>query len=556
MFNKNLEFINNEPLKRRLLKISTADSRLGISYCITPSNDYILLKDEIPLDDLTNPRAAIKKIINENIKNDMQKNDIIINFGIGLGYLLDETFNQFPSRIYIYEPDLKLLHFVLHNVDISEHLASGRVYITNDLDELITYLTSTYLVKDKVEILYLNNYALVKNKELLMLTQRIFDACKTRLVDINTITKFSHSWMLNTIENFVNIRDKNGYLLSDLEDKFVGQKALIVASGPSLADNILKIKENRNKFVIFAVNKSVRYLIENDIVPDFVVCLDAHNMEKTIGGLNESLINTNCIMDIRTDKTLVNRSFNKVFYNFSESDFLMKKVAKYNKFLKFYETGGSAATFALVCAIKMGFSKIIFAGLDLAFKNEVIYSTGEKMNRISQEQLLVDNVKKNIVQVPAVNGGMVYTRDDYKTFINHFEILIRNLEHKEIYNLTTFGAKIEGVKSIKFEDLELNSLSSLSQLDYIGPFKLDLKSFFDEEFCQINNIISILSKGLFSPVLLNAIVKSVFVYQYLQSDVLNVLQRNFDTSLADDFIAKTKIAIKNIVSMLQNNKLI
>ena len=65
----------------------------------------------------------------------MRPKDTIITFGIGLGYLLDEVFNTYPSKIYIYEPDINLLHFVLNNVDISEHLSSGRIYISSDLDE-------------------------------------------------------------------------------------------------------------------------------------------------------------------------------------------------------------------------------------------------------------------------------------------------------------------------------------------------------------------------------------------------------------------------------------
>jgi hypothetical protein len=54
----------------------------------------------------------------------------------------------------------------------------------------------------------------------------------------------------------------------------------------------------------------------------------------------------------------------------------------------------------------------------------------------------------------------------------------------------------------------------------------------------------------------SAIVKSMLVYQYLQADVLTVLQRNFDPELAQQFIDNTKIAIKNIVEQLQKNKLI
>ena len=121
MFDKNLEAIDNLSLKRRLARVNSMESRIGMSYCITPSQDYVLLKDDVPIDDLNNPREAVKKHLETSIKNELKSKDIIINFGIGLGYLLDETFNRYPSRIYIYEPDLHLLHFVLSNVDISEH---------------------------------------------------------------------------------------------------------------------------------------------------------------------------------------------------------------------------------------------------------------------------------------------------------------------------------------------------------------------------------------------------------------------------------------------------
>ena len=209
MFNKNMEFINNVALKRRLEKISPIESRIGISYCVTPSNDYVLLKNDLPADDLNNPREAIRKMLQNTIKTELKENDKIITFGIGLGYLLDEVFNTYKSKIYVYEPDINLLHFVLCNVDISEHLSSGRVYITNDLDELIAKLGSTFLTKDRVEITFLQNYAVVKNKEMLLLTQKVLDACKSKMVDINTISKFSKTWLMNTIENIASVNNKS-----------------------------------------------------------------------------------------------------------------------------------------------------------------------------------------------------------------------------------------------------------------------------------------------------------------------------------------------------------
>lgn len=556
MFNKNLEQIDNDALKRRLVKISPIESRVGISYCVTPSNDYVLLKDEIPVDDLQNPREAVKQALKNNINNEMKSNDIIINFGIGLGYLLDETFNNYPSKIFVYEPDLNLLHFVLSNVDISEHLASGRVFLTNDLDELISKLGSTFITKDRVEIVYLQNYAVAKNKDLLMLTQKVFDTCKSKMIDINTITKFSKKWLLNTISNIASVNEKNFYLLSDLENKYLGKTALIAGAGPSLADNIENIKNHRDKFVIFALNKNAKYLYNEGITPDFIVCLDAENMNRTLDGLDSYLQNSNAIIDIRTDHSIVTKNFKRIFVNFSETDFFIKKLSKYNNFMKFYESGGTASTLALASAVKMGFAKIILAGIDLAFKDNIIYSDGKTMQRISQDTIIVDNTRKNLTQVKSVNGGFVYTREDYQAHIHHFETLLKEFNHSEIYNISSFGAYIEGVKNVSMADLELISFGTIDPTAFLQPFKIDLKDFIQEEFCSINNIISMLSKGAFSLALVSSIIKSTLVYQYIQGDVLQVLQKNFDPDLAQSFIENTKSAIKIIVEQLQKNKLI
>ena len=371
MFEKNLEQIEkiNISLKRRLQKISPIESKIGISYCITNSGDYILLKDDVPSDDLNNPREAVKKNLQATIKNEMKSNDFIITFGIGLGYLLDEVFNTYSSKIYIFEPDLNLMHFVLSNVDISEHLSSGRVFITNDIDEMIRQLSSSYLSKDKVEIVCLPNYAIVKNKELLLLTQKVYESCKSKMMDVNTITKFSQRWLNNTLYNIAYANNNKVYLLSDLEKKFLGQTALVVGAGPSLNDNIEKIKASRDKFVIFAVNKVVKDLVQKGVIPDFVVCLDAGNMLKTLGGIEGYLSKINCIMDIRADKTLTTFGFKKIFYSFSDTDFVLKKIAKYNELIKFCESGGSATTLALTSAVKLGFSKVVTVGLDLALSS-------------------------------------------------------------------------------------------------------------------------------------------------------------------------------------------
>ena len=104
--------------------------------------------------------------------------------------------------------------------------------------------------------------------------------------------------------------------------------------------------------------------------------------------------------------------------------------------------------------------------------------------------------------------------------------------------------------------MNLVESETLSSTSLVQPFKIDLKDFMQEEFCNINNIITMLSKRVFSTSLVSTVIKSNLVYQYIQADVLKVLQRNFDAELAQSFIDNTKTAIKVIVEQLQKNRLI
>lgn len=558
MFNKNLEFLGNDALKDRLSRITLDESSKKMSYCMTPSNDYLLMKNDVPIDDINNPREAVKDMLKSTIKIPMDKNDIIITFGIGLGYLLDETFNAYNSKIFVYEPDLKLLHFVLNNVDISEHLRSGRIFITNDLKELLEKLSKTYINKDKVEIVYLKNYALVKSNELLELTQKVYETCKTKMLDVNTIARFSRQWLTNSLTNISAVNASSVFVLSDLENKFIGQTALIIAAGPSLNENIEKIKANRDKFVIFAVNKVLRVLEANGITPDFVVCLDASGISATLTGLEDFCSKINCISDLKSDISLLTKTYKKHFITFSKSEVIVNKLANYNKFVKMAEYGGSATTMALVVAHQLGFSKIIFAGLDLAFKNDIMYATGETIQQTPSGQIVTSNITKNISRIKSVTGDVVKTRDDYAAFINHFEILIKDLDIKEVYNTTSFGAYIEGMKNFKLDDIPLFLSSSGTSLilSEVKPIKFVIKDWMQEELFLINNVISMLSKGVFSPALISAIVKSSLLYSYMQADIISVMQAKFEPSIAEDFINKTKVSIKNVVEYLQKLRLI
>ncbi len=558
MFEENLAYINNQNLKSRLESLKIEESCADLSYCMTTSNDYLLMKNSVPLDDLNNPRKAIQDMLSELIKKPMGKNDIIITFGIGLCYQLDEVFNTYPSRIFVYEPDIKLLHFVLNNVDISDHLKSGRVFIFDDLNDLIEKLSEIYLTKDKVEVVYLKNYAIVKSQELLELTQKVYDACKSKTVDINTITRYSRDWLANTIKNISAVNKGTAYKLSDLEGKFTGQAALVAAAGPSLIENIEFIKNNREKFVIFAVNKALKVLNKEGITPDFLVCTDAKFVNKTLDGLEEYLSNINCIMNINSDSDIISNNFKKLFITFPTNDMVVNKLSEYNPFIVTQESGGSATTMAFVTAVKMGFSKVVMCGVDLAFKGSTVYADGGTYEKISANEMKINYIVKNLTTVPSVTGMDVVTSADYAAFVKHFEYLIKELNYVSVYNTSSFGALIPGMKNVPIDKIPLFGISNTTSilLGEVQPFKFETKKWTENELLLINNIIDLLSQNTFSSALIAAVVKSPMMYQYMQADILQVLQTNMADEIAESFIAKTKEGIKFIVDSLQANGLI
>ena len=558
MFDKNLEYLSNEDLKARLKSMSLEETRWDISYCMTTSNDYLLMKNDVPLDDMNDPRKAVQDMLKDSIKRTMEPKDIIITFGIGLCYQLDEVFHAYPSRIFVYEPDTKLLHFVLNNVDISEHLQSGRVFIFDNIDDLISKLSEIYITKDKVEVVYLKNYAIVKSQELLELSQRVYETCKSKTVDINTITRYSKFWLQNTLNNIQAINEGEICKLSDLDGKFEEETALVVGAGPSLAENIRFIKDNREKFVIFAVNKALKPLLDREIVPDFVVCIDAKNVLKTLTVSDEELEKINCIMNLNSDSEILTKKFKKVFISFPESDAVVKKISDYNPSLKTQEAGGSATTTAFVSAVKMGFSKVVMTGVDLAFKGETVYSTGEIFEKVAADKIKINSIEKHISAVPSVTGVDVLTTDDYAAFVQHFATLIKDLDYKNAYNTTSFGALIPGMKNAKMDTINLRTVSNSTSIKVgeVKPFKIQTEKWTQEELALINKVIELLSKNTFSPALISAIVKSSLMYLYMQAQVLQAMQSKMDDSLAEDFIAKTKEGIKEIVDQLQRTKLI
>ena len=571
MFKKNLDTIRikNSKLADRLEKIDI-NSITGIEVFESESKDLIISYKNTTLHSPIDPVRESKTTWNRTIKNNLKKNDIQIVFGLGLGYLF--------KRAYV-NSESKVLRFVLEHVDFSNELSDERVYITDNVGDIYDKLQKEYLSNDRVEFLFLNQYALANQELLQDLTSKTFEIVENRGNDENTILKFSWLWTENFIRNFVHFPEARP--LGFFEGKFADKTALIIAAGSSLADDIEKIKKNQDKFVTIAVGRAFNSLVNNGVIPDFTVFADARNCLDQIKGLENFIEKTNLILLAKTDQNLYKlKSKTKIMY-FSETDSItriFKDVCPENA--GFYKSGSSVSILSYYIAKALGFGQIAFSGLDLAFIDNKIFADGQTIENVAEE------IKHKIIHVKDKEGNDLITRTDYAWFIRQFnEIFSEELNLATVINTSLKGAFINGMEYMAFSefaetlstakpdidniissvftetkeswDSALINVFSLINLAYkdMEQIRPDLSELFNE-FAKICTELSELGKTDYDPeayMLLNnkavetrkRVVNNLFLSNYIQSQTWNYTK---------NYVTKTLPNKEDVINNLELDK--
>ena len=532
-----LEKLHNEPLDE---SIALAQAKSG---------EFILGINGIPLDNVESPSKGAKDDIEKTILSKIGKNDFIVLYGLGMGYMLDELFLKYESKIVVYEPNINVLRFVFENVDMTGYLSSKRVFITNNDEICLNYLKNHFIAGDKLEITYPTNYVAYYQQTMTEFIEGVYNILKRNIIDINTTKKLSESWTKNVITNSRRINGK--ILFSQLENKFEGTTAMVLAAGPSLKDNIETIKENRDKFTIFAVNRTLSFLEKEDIVPDFAIFTDASYLKNTTNDLSDDYIKKlNIIADIKASTSVFELDCKNLIVYLPANESLSGLIAQKNN-IKAQETYGTAAAVAFYCAKEIGAKEIICAGIDLAFKNDEFYSDGK--GKIDGDKLIVDNYSMHLSEVKSKDGKMVKTRDDYASFVPQFESICKKFgKDIKVYNITDFGAYIEGMEYKKLSEilpsknLKINTDKILSEIE---PLNIDYEAIINEEWVKAENFIDEITqnKEIKLGDLIQKTINCALLYSTCQYEILNLEKMNF----SDDSIAEYKKFVTDLGDRLR-----
>jgi len=154
---KNLDAISkyDSTLADKILMLDVEKSNLKLIK--TSQDEYNLLFNNIPLHSQNGAILEAKNIV-KNIENKDNKNSVRLLYGLGLGYLLDELYQNIKnSKIIIYEPNLDILKLVFSIAEI-DAIFHENVILCSDKEKLTKHVESISNENTEITITFLSSY--------------------------------------------------------------------------------------------------------------------------------------------------------------------------------------------------------------------------------------------------------------------------------------------------------------------------------------------------------------------------------------------------------------
>lgn len=478
---RNISAIKDETIKKIL-----NNYEYDIKPILTTTNGYNIQYNGTYLHSIENPLAESQQIFKNSLINNK---NIHIIYGLGLGYLFQIAVKNSNSLIILYEPNFDILYNSLTLVDFSQELSKDNVFLFTNLDNLIKFISEKTNQNTTVDILSLPSYRELYKDSFTEEIKKIELAFGSTILDYGYKRKRLYGSTITMLQNIPTLVEE--IPINELENIYKDKTAIIVSAGPTLNDNIETIKKYQDNAIIFTVGTAFKTLEKNNIKTDFLCIIESFDNSKQVKECD--LSNVNLIVEPYTHKNIHKLPAKNILLHLSSnmpSSQYFADIA--NISTEGYLAQGTVSYMALNTAVKMGFSKIILVGQDLAYIENQCYSKdsnyedliceynpntdkyeikakdfnkfAESLTSYNTEEARIDAAKRrlntlnsSLYMVKAINGKMIPTEAGYASFITHFAEYAKKISNTELINTSLKGALIEGFKNIPLKDAMIDS---------------------------------------------------------------------------------------------------
>jgi hypothetical protein len=313
----------------------------------------------------------------------VQKADVVMVFGWGLGYLADSLLPRLkPSaRVVVFEPDSELFKLSRRPNDHRFRFVTG--------PELCQFFDNWMLegCQETDEFLWMiwPAAARLHGSVVDLLTTNF----KTRLRDraANLLTHFNNGakYFQNALANFEYQTSADA---GSLFERFKNVPLVLVSAGPSLDRNIHELRGMENRCFLLSVDTALRPLLAAGITPHAVISADPSelNARHITGVIPES---TWLVAEQAVQSSVLQSAARRML--FSVRVFPDPLLAKFGMAKSTLQVWGSVATAALDLAWRMGANPIIFAGQDFAYSWDREYARNTIFHNLFDAALWSDS---------------------------------------------------------------------------------------------------------------------------------------------------------------------
>lgn len=372
----------------------------------------------------SNYRVENEAFILANSWYSLDKDKYIV-YGLGLGYHITQLASLDDNiTIEVYESDMNIINLACVFADLKDIIKRPNVKIIYD-PKHISLIDRISNLEDNEE--FVMHYPSVRNIKDSMVKEEL----QSYFIQQSSVRNQIHILNGNFKQNIVNY----DYPVDDLKKDFQGKDVYIVAAGPSLDKNINILKDVGEKGIILATGTVFRKLMNEGIIPDYVIVTDANKrVYAQIRGLEK---NTVPMLFLSTAYSGFAEKYKGDKYIIMQKGYSnAEDYARHND-LELYETGGSVATIALDIGIRLGCRRIVFLGLDLAYTDDYVHASGTSRRELDDNSDLIETVD--------IYGNPIKTTKVLNIYRKWIEDRIKDVTDIEIIDATEGGVKIKGM---------------------------------------------------------------------------------------------------------------
>ncbi len=437
----------------------------------------IFQKEEIKLylHSRYDPEKESDTLITQKLKS---KKKLIILLGCGLGYPVISIFKlNLADKVVVIVKNLELLNYGKNFLALDKFLSLNKLIILSNDEINKIYEIIKQIKKEEIGIIiYPAEYKIYR--EFYSNIKRILDSFLSRKdINIATLSRFQKTWIKNIFKNLKKFLSSPG--VNIFFNRFNNLPGLVISAGPSLNSQLDIIRENQNKFIIFAVDSVFKTLLLNNIIPDFVVSVDPQFLNfKNFEYVNNY---TSILVTEPTSFYLNSLTYKGRVIYFTSLFKIVKWFEEFTEKKGELELSGSVSTATFDFAIKTGCNPVILAGQDFGYIDNLTHIKGsvsekyhlQRLNRFKNFHLSLFKITHSPICFKIKNnkGKDIITDKRFHIFYTWFEKKIKNTK-AEVINVSQDGAYIPGtvVKNIKDITYTLKDISETKT--WIKTFKL------------------------------------------------------------------------------------